>query len=151
MNLSKKIAVYVGLLILLVSAGLGFTANSFAKKSLVESADQAVLALAKEGADNIQARIKGNFDVIETLANKDQIRSMSWEIQRPALENELARLSERGYLGLGIVYPDGQTLYADGSEANLGDRSYVQKAFSGEVVFVNRKLYHISLENWSTN
>ncbi len=28
---------------------------------------------------------------------------------------------------------DGTTLYADGSEANLGDRAYVQKAFSGQV------------------
>ena len=133
MNLSKKIAVYVGILILLVSAGLGFTANYFAKKLLVESADQAILSLAQEGADNIQARIKGNFDVIETLANKDQIRSMNWDIQKPALENELKRLSERGYLGLGIVYPDGRTLYSDGSEANLGDRAYVQNAFKGEI------------------
>ncbi|NCC81352.1 MAG: methyl-accepting chemotaxis protein [Clostridia bacterium] len=133
MNLSKKIAVYVGILILLVSAGLGFTANYFAKNSLVESAEQALNLLAHNGSNNIEARIQGNFDVMETIANKDQIRSMDWSIQKPALENELSRLSARGYLGMGVVFPDGTTLYADGSEANLGDRAYVQKAFSGQV------------------
>ena len=133
MNLSKKIAVYVGVLILLVSAGLGITANYFAKNSLVDSAEQALILLAHEGSNNIEARIQGNFDLMETIANKDQIRSMDWSIQKPALENELSRLSARGYLGMGVVFPDGRTLYTDGSEANLGDREYVQKAFSGKI------------------
>ena len=133
MNLSKKIAVYVGVLILLVSAGLGITANYFAKNSLVDSAEQALILLAHEGSNNIEARIQGNFDLMETIANKDQIRSMDWSIQKPALENELSRLSTRGYLGMGVVFPDGTTLYADGSEANLGDREYVQKAFGGKI------------------
>jgi methyl-accepting chemotaxis protein len=133
MNLSRKIAVYVGTLILLVSAGLGFTANYFAKNSLVDSAEQALTLLAHEGSNNIEARIQGNFDLMEAIANRNEIRSMNWEVQKPVLMNELERISDRGYLGIGVVFPDGKTLYADGSEANLGDRAYVQKAFNGQV------------------
>ncbi len=72
------------------------------------------------------------FDVVTTIASRDALRSMDWATQKPALEREMARLESAGYLGMGVVYPDGTTLYADGSEANLGDREYVKKAFAGQ-------------------
>lgn len=107
MKLSKKITLYVGLLILAVSLGLGFTANYFASNSLVDSAEEALLSLAKEGSNNVEATIKGNYEVLETIANKDQIRSMDWDIQKQAMVREMERLSDKGFLGMGVVFPSG--------------------------------------------
>ena len=51
----------------------------------------------------------------------------------PVLLQEFEFLQrEKGLLGLGVVFPDGNTYYVDGSEAYLGDRDYVLKAFKGE-------------------
>ena len=88
--------------------------------------------LAKEGVNYIEAAIQGNINILEAIANREEIRSMDWDTQFPILERELARLKDKGYLGIGVVFPDGTTRYVDGLEANLGDRDYVQKAFAGK-------------------
>ncbi|NCC81791.1 MAG: methyl-accepting chemotaxis protein [Clostridia bacterium] len=132
LNLSRKIALYVGLLTLVVSVAFGVVALRFGTAAVEEGADEALLLLAKEGAGKVEAAISGNYNVVESIARQSEIRSMDWGRQLPALTGHMEELSKNGYLGMGIVYPDGTTLYADGSEANLGDRSYVQKAFAGE-------------------
>lgn len=132
LNLSRKIALYVGLLTLVVSIAFGVVALRFGTAAVEEGADEALLLLAEEGAGKLEAYIQGNFDVVTTIASRDALRSMDWATQKPALEREMARLASSGYLGMGVVYPDGTTLYADGSEANLGDREYVKKAFAGQ-------------------
>ncbi len=91
-----------------------------------------MLLLAKEGAGKVETAISGNYSVVESVARQSEIKTMDWNRQLPVLLNHMEKLSGQGYLGMGIVYPDGTTLYADGSEANLGNRSYVQKAFAGE-------------------
>jgi methyl-accepting chemotaxis protein len=59
---------------------------------------------------------------------------MDWSQQRPALENEIARMK---YLGMGIVKPDGLARYSDESTANLSDRDYVKQALAGRTSFSN--------------
>lgn len=89
------------------------------------------MLLAHEGVRAIEATIQGNIKTLETIANNSSIRTMNWDEQLPVLELELERLKKDDFLGLGIVFPDGTTRYADGSEANLGDRDYVVQAFKG--------------------
>ena len=137
LTLSMKIALYVGILVVFISLGLGIAANRFAADAVLTGAEETLVLLAEEGATYINSVILGNFDVLETIANKQEIRSMDWGQQRPALEAEMARLSRVGYLGLGVVFPDGTTLYNDGSEAALGDQDYVKKAFAGETNISN--------------
>lgn len=132
LNLSRKIALYVGLLILLVSIGFGITAMKFGNTAVEGGAEEALLLLAKEGAGKVETAIQGNYNVIDTIARQSEVKSMNWEVQMPILVEHMEVLSKEGYMGMGVVYPDGTTLYADGSEANLGDRDYVVKAFAGE-------------------
>jgi methyl-accepting chemotaxis protein len=131
LNLSRKIALYVGLLTLVVSVAFGVVALRFGTAAVEEGADEALLLLAEEGAGKLETYILGNFEVIETIASKPEVRSMDWNQQKPSLEREMERLTAKGYMGMGVVFPDGTTLYADGTEANLGDRAYVKKAFEG--------------------
>jgi methyl-accepting chemotaxis protein len=132
LNLSRKIALYVGLLTLVVSVAFGVVALRFGTAAVEEGADEALLLLAKEGAGKVETSILGNYNVMETIATEDAVQSMDWAIQKPVLVDHMNDLADKGYLGMGVVYPDGTTLYADGTESNLGDRSYVQKAFAGE-------------------
>ncbi len=78
---------------------------------LVDSAEQALNLLAHEGSNNIEARIQGNFDLMEAIANRNEIRSMSWEVQKTVLIDELGRISQRGYLGIGGCVPMMEQLY----------------------------------------
>ncbi|MGF7184325.1 methyl-accepting chemotaxis protein [Desulfitispora alkaliphila] len=131
-NLAKQISLYIGVLVLVVCLGMGLTAYKLSSDALINEADDALMLLAEEGVNNIEAVIQGNFNTLETIANRNSVRSMDWEEQLEPLQNEFRRLENRGYLGVGVVFPDGNTRYVDGSEANLGDRDYVQRAFAGE-------------------
>jgi len=67
--------------------------------------------------------------MMEMIANRNVIKSMDWETQLPALQEEAAR---HGFLTMGIVDPDGNARYIDQDEQTfLGDRDYVVKAFNG--------------------
>ncbi|NLT96476.1 MAG: methyl-accepting chemotaxis protein [Clostridia bacterium] len=131
-NLAGKIGFYFGILVLIVCMGLGYTSFKFSSDITISEAEKSLQLLAKEGVNYIEAVIQGNINTLEAIANRDEIRSMDWDTQFPVLERELARLKEKGYLGLGVVFPDGTTKYTDGSEANLGDRDYVREAFGGK-------------------
>ncbi|MGF7186082.1 methyl-accepting chemotaxis protein [Desulfitispora alkaliphila] len=132
LNLAKRIAMYVGILIIIVCLGLGLTTYQFSSNTLISEAEDALLLLAEEGAESVDAVIQGNLNVIETIANRSEIRTMDWEQQLATLQNEFSRLEEQGYLGLGVVTPDGTARYVDGTETYLGDREYVQRALAGE-------------------
>ena len=93
------------------------------------SSEQAAVMLAEEGAKLVTSRVTGTLNVLKTMAIKEEIVSMDWEEQQKTLQEQLPTTD---YLELGIVYPDGTTRYSDGSEAQLGDRNYVIRAFDGE-------------------
>lgn len=132
LNLSRKIALYVGLLTLVISLAFSFAAVTLGSSAVEESANETLMLLAEEGADIVEGAIEGNINVMDTIAREGQVRSMDWEIQKAALDNHFAVLENEGYLVFGVVSPDGTTRYIDGSETNLGERDYVKKAFAGE-------------------
>lgn len=132
MNISRKIALYVGIIVLITALGLGGTAYYHSSKSTVDEAERSLADLAEAEAEKLGALISGNHKTIEAVASRRLVKTMEWEKQEPSLQEEFERLQDEGYLGMGIVSPDGTTRYCDGSEANLGDRDYIIKAFEGE-------------------
>ncbi|NMA01192.1 MAG: methyl-accepting chemotaxis protein [Clostridia bacterium] len=132
LNLFKQIALYVGVLILIVCIGLGITSYKLSSNSTIKEAEDSLLLLAAEGVARIEAAIQGHLNLMESIANRPGMMNMVWEEQQPILQNEFKRLANQGYLALGVVSPDGTTRYNDGAQANLGDREYVRKAFNGE-------------------
>jgi methyl-accepting chemotaxis protein len=129
----KLIGGFLALLIL-VCAGLGFIAYDRAKKAAFSQVQENIVLMAEDGARLVRSRLDYHLVVIEGIANRNVIRSMDWDVQRPALENEIARMK---YLGMGIITPDGQARYPDGSTAALGDRDYFKQAMEGKSVFSN--------------
>ncbi|OHD12510.1 MAG: hypothetical protein A2Y41_04135 [Spirochaetes bacterium GWB1_36_13] len=132
MKIGKKLIIVISFLLILSSAGIGFFSYRVSSEALKKTIEESLVGLAKESAKYIRVRMDNDILGIEGVANRLVIRSMEWEAkQKPALENETKRL---GYLGMGIVLPDGTAKYPDGKTANLGDRQYVKEAFSGKTV-----------------
>jgi methyl-accepting chemotaxis protein len=122
------------LLVSLVSCGLGYIAFNRAKQATFIQAEENIIAVARYGGELAKNRLDYHVAVLRGIANRHVIRSMDWEQQRPALENEIARMK---YLGMGIVEPDGLAHYSDESTADLSDREYFKQAMNGRTTFSN--------------
>lgn len=128
-SIKSKLILYVVLILLTTSVILGFISYTNASSSIINEVSHAVELLSVEGAMLAQSRIENQLIQLKAIANREEIASMQWDDQRPVLEGTIKYFD---FLALGIVYPDGTTLYNDGSTADLGDREYVKKAFKGE-------------------
>jgi methyl-accepting chemotaxis protein len=130
MNLSRKIALFVGVLLLVVSLGLGFTAVYFAGETVEEEVESALVAASDAGAREVEISVSSNLRVLQEVANRAEMTGRSWADKRNSLLPDVERL---GYLDMAVVDPDGTARYVlSGDVASLGDRSYVQRAFAGE-------------------
>ncbi len=130
MNLSRKIALFVGVLLLVVSLGLGFTAVYFASDTVTEEVETALIAASDTGAREVEITVNSHLAILQEVANRSEMTGRSWADKRNSLAADVERL---GYLDMAIVDPDGTARYAlSGDVASLGDRSYVRRAFAGE-------------------
>ena len=130
-GLSAKIALYVGVLILFVSLGLGLTAMYFSGEAVTNQAKSALQDMTNLGAKEVDVRVSTRLEVLREVANQSEVRSMEWTEQKAVLESEVERL---GYLDMAIVTPDGNATYVlSGDTSKLGDREYVKRALAGEV------------------
>ena len=120
------------LLVTLVCSGLGYIAFNRAKQATFIQAEENIIAVAKYGGELAKNRLDYHVAVLQGIANRHVIRSMDWEQQRAAMENEIARMN---YLGMGIIERNGTARYSDESTANLGDREYFKQAMNGRTTF----------------
>ncbi len=132
LKIRTKMFLGVTLLLLLVSVGMGMVSYHSAVRSLQVTVEESLPSIATEAGKFISSHLENRILAIEGVASRNVIRSMDWELQKPALEFERTRL---GFMGMGIVSPDGATRYADGNTAELGDREYVKEAFRGNTNF----------------
>ena len=121
-------------LLTLVCTGLGYIAYDRAKSAVLGQVQENITRMADGGAKLVRSRLDYHLVVIQGIANRHVIRSMDWNLQKPALENETVRMK---YLGMGIITPDGQAKYPDGTTAALGDRDYFKQAMAGKSLFSN--------------
>lgn len=130
LNLSTRIALFVGLNVLLVSSILGIVSLRYSNQEILKQEKENMLTYADQAAKNIEANIMIRLEKLNEVAIDDQIKSMVWETQKEVLADSVDRL---GYMDLAIVKPDGTAQYVkSGETAQLNDRTYIQKAFAGE-------------------
>jgi methyl-accepting chemotaxis protein len=129
LTLSRKIALFFGILIVIVSSALGITAIQLSTQEMLAQQEEMMLQYADETANYFTARIDKNLTVLNELAIRSTTATMDWTIQKESLASDVERL---GYMDLGVVLPDGTTNYVlSGETAQLGDRDYVKKAMAG--------------------
>ncbi len=131
MKLSNRIALFVGVLVLLVAGGVGAIALTLSYNTAYQEAQNGLVEAAKQGANYIDARLQARTGVLGQMANR--ISNMKLDQQLELLAKEAEGL---GYLDMAIADTSGYARYAvGGNEADLSDREYVQKALKGEACF----------------
>lgn len=115
---------------LVISVGLGFTAILTSSNTAKELAETSLIVQAVEGAKFVESAVSLRLEILQEVANRENVRSLEWERQNSSLVNDIERL---GFMDMAIVTPDGIASYVlGGNKAELGDREYVVKAFQGE-------------------
>lgn len=130
MKIGVKITSTVIALLICVCGGLGFLSYQKSSQAIVSQVEDNLKEKAKDNARYIDETFQQSFSQLETIAAQKDITSMDWKTQKTHLKSELKRL--KNYSTLGVITPDGNAKFLDGSSANLADRDYVKNAFNGE-------------------
>nr|WP_282580119.1 methyl-accepting chemotaxis protein [Natroniella sulfidigena] len=119
---------YIGLLVTIICLGLGRIAYVNSSNTLIGEMEERLAEKAEDVASLIKAKIDIRLTELETIANREVIRTMDQEEIEPILEEEIERTE---YATMAIVEPDGIAHYVDGTTLDLSDRDYIQQALAG--------------------
>lgn len=129
-SIKTKLIIFFSILILISSMALGAISVQKASASLAGEAEKALFSMAVDSSELTASRIEIQKKTLEMIAGREDIQSMDWSIQQPALK---MLLGSTGFMDMAVVQPDGTAQYSDGTTSQLGDREYIKKAFAGEV------------------
>ena len=121
---------YLSVFVLVICIVLGGTSLLVSRKALFEEVELALTKINFLGAEKIKLAVSYRLDMLSEVAARQYVRDMVFDIQRDRLLDDIERL---GYLDMAIVDLKGQARYIKSDDVlDLSDRSYVQKALSGE-------------------
>ena len=130
MKLSRKISLSILALVAVIAIGLGIAAILVATKITGDMSAQSLSLQASTGAKLVRSEVASQLALLQEVANRSQVRSMDWEMQKRELGSAAGEL---GCLEIGVTAPDGSTRYVlEDATANLGDRAYIQGALAGK-------------------
>ncbi len=127
-NIGNQLAVYFTITLLVVAGGLGLIAYKSAANALENNTKDSFIELADQVAQTITMSNNLQISTVETIANRPDIRSMDWEIQLPALIDELER---KKYIDIGVAAPDGILHRSGGAEVDINNREYFTLPIQG--------------------
>ena len=128
-----KIIMQATILVVFISAVLGFVAYEKSSSALTSSIDTSAKGKAQDLANLVDSTLRGELRAMEGVATRDDIRSMDINVQAPVLKSEAGRL---GYMSMSIVDSTGVLHFADGTtfkaDLNAADSKYLKGAFEGK-------------------
>lgn len=127
-SIRTRLVVYFSILVLLSLAVVGLISLKYSGDFITMEAEQALLTLVSEASRVVEERIESEKKILETLALSEDIQSMNWAIQKSTLERQLL---DSDFLDIGVIQLDGNVAFTDGTKANIGARTHVQKALEG--------------------
>lgn len=130
-SIRTRLTVFILLLLGLTSITVGGGLYAFFKQSVTKYVNQVLINKAIDAAQLADERIDKYISNIESIANFERIKDISigWNEKARILEEERKRLD---YLDMGIVDLNGVLRLIDGTQINVADRDYFQKARNGE-------------------
>ncbi|MCB8818395.1 methyl-accepting chemotaxis protein [Desulfosporosinus shakirovi] len=129
-SIKMKMIVYIGALLLFVCIALGLASYITAAGAITSQVNETLPQVAAQGAKVVSERMNALLGTLEVLANRDRIKDVnnSWEDKNKILQEETIR---NGYTSMLIASLDGSTNMTTGTEINIKDREYFQKAIGG--------------------
>lgn len=127
-NISQRLMLVFFIVLFLASGSLGLTALYQSSLAVNEQVEHALSSLADGASNTVRSRINTQLATLAELAEQPVLQELN-----PDSLNYLAEAADRlGYLGLGWVNAAGISHYSEGNTADLGNRSYIIKAFEGQ-------------------
>lgn len=132
LTIGFKLILGVVLLLFVISAGVGLMSYFQAARALQGQVAEIIPRTAVDGALIVRGRLDYYLMAMEGIAGRNVIRSLDWNLQKPALIFEKERLA---FMQTGVSDPVGQARFADESMEQVAGHSYFRKALAGETAF----------------
>jgi methyl-accepting chemotaxis protein len=115
--------------VLVVSLSLGILAIAISTGVVERNAIQSMWSQAEIASDLVSETVHSKLNVLQEMANQENVRSMDFETQKAALITEIDRTGADDFA---IVYKDGLSPHLKSGQApDLSGRDYVQKGLRG--------------------
>jgi methyl-accepting chemotaxis protein len=128
-SIKIRIMVFFSILIIAVTATISVVSINTGSGLLEKSLKSTVITLAEDDSKTVENSAQIYLRELSMLALQEEIVSLDPEIQTATLKKQLP---STGFLDLAVVTSDGTATYTDGSQSDLSDRAYIQKALEGE-------------------
>ncbi|AVQ40162.1 methyl-accepting chemotaxis protein [Clostridium sporogenes] len=130
-TMKGKMLTYFLSLFLIICIAISFMAYFMSKKMIERKASSLMSEVSRQAVQNIEARLNGTLDSIETVANMPTIKDpkLGWDKKKTILDEEIKL---HGHIKMGIVGKGGQSIQTDGTTVNIKDRPYFKKAMEGK-------------------
>ena len=130
LNLSKRISIVVGFIVILVIATIGLISITYSTNMLLKAEEDSIETLAISGANQVEAVIDKRLGILYEAASNEYVTSMNWMLQQRALIDDVERL---GYQDLIVVSNNGTVQsVTTGESFEFVEHDYIQKALAGE-------------------
>jgi len=130
MKLSVRIPLLFGVVILIISASIGFITLSISSKTLESTILNAIRAENESNAEILSLKLTRQLDILGEIAIRLRTQTMDWAIVQPSLRPDIPRT---GSLDMAMVTPEGMSHYVlDNTTVDVKDREYFKRAMAGE-------------------
>ena len=131
-SIKGKIMFSMITLVFIIISLLSLTAIKITSNALRKVTDTNMNVIAMQGAKIINSRVKNEKDIIEALAEREDIKDQGksveekFEILKPLIE-------KYGYIKMGFTDLEGKVVYSNGNSGDISDRDYFKKSKEGKV------------------
>lgn len=127
-SLSFKIVLRIILLVILICVLITSFSVLLISKSQTNQVKSTMIKLRDDAGKLIELSINAYIREVEAIAQRNDIRSMNWSIQKPVLQAEANRI---GFESFEVGNPNGMAHSTQGADIWVGGRSYYGKALGG--------------------
>jgi len=128
-SIKAKMICYISAIVLVVSAGLGFSSYMLISSTIHASTNESLDKIAQQASNAVSARISDKISTIHALSSNDLFKDMKNNIATID-ESFTARAKMIGYTDIFMADKDGNATIS-GKPYNIADRDYFKKAISG--------------------
>ena len=128
-SLSFKIVLRIVFLVVLICMLLTSFSIVLLYKVQTKQVESTMTKCRDDAGSLIELSIQAYIREVEAIAQRNDIRSMNWDIQRPILQAEARRI---GFESFEVGNPGGMAHSTQGADIWVGGRSYYGKALAGK-------------------
>ena len=130
-SLALKIVVRISLLVVLTCSTLSAGVLYFYRTSQEQQVTKSMERSGRDAGKLVDMKIASLISQVETVAQRDDVRSMDWRVQKPVLQREAERL---GFSRFQVGDTSGQFRTTTGVSLYAGGEKYFKYAVSGRAV-----------------